>query len=208
MHLSRFAWQKPSAPKTLPCLSTCKIPIIMECVWSIIPFLVRFLVMEFTDLGRKNSQSQTACTCRMCKNTDYISARVHNCVKLDEWYSLVHYEINILFGNDKAFTFPNHSTHTHTHTHTAAIPRNMGEETLGGKNTMFFNLLATCTSTHILSGLFCFPSYCYTLPWKAIPLTLCNLSLWCSNSKLFPSLLEHSLSSILSCSGIFQFLTY
>lgn len=44
-------------------------------------------------------------------------------------------KINILFRNDKTFTFPNHSTHTHM----AAVPRNTGEETLGGKNTLCFS---------------------------------------------------------------------
>lgn len=34
---------------------------------------------------------------------------------------------------------PSHSQITHTHTHTAAVPRNMGEETLGGKNTLCFS---------------------------------------------------------------------
>ena len=91
---------------------------------------------------------------------------------------------------------PSHSqishTHTHTHTHSscytharthaAAVPRNMGEETLGGKDPLCFSTCWPPALAPISSVAFsAFPPVAI-LPWKAIPLATANSFPLCWNT--------------------------
>lgn len=97
------------------------------------------LVMEFINLIRRNSQNKPACRPWDGQQWLYFLLDHTTVYNLISNIQLVTMKINISCLEILKLSFPNHSQNTHTPPK-AGKPRDMGEETLGRKTTIFFNL--------------------------------------------------------------------